>query len=280
MSEEALSPTQESLWYYADATNQPVGPMPLSKLQHLATVGMISSETLVIEDGGSKWRAFATIFPQRRFRLFRTTPPPPVSAQAASASAPRRWPTILVLIVLVAVIATPILLFVTGKRFASQAASQAKAPNAQPIDRFLGLKEKFSLGDFTYKIESVDSRSSIGPSFARTQASANGVFVIVNYSIKNESNETRTSVSDDFVLRDAKGREFRPASKANTALLMQHRNKDFHPSELQPGLEHETAIAFEIPDDAANSRESLLIVPEKRGTPYYFGHPYYIKLRW
>ena len=58
-----LSPESQSLWYYADAANEPVGPLPMDVLQRLAGVGVISPETHVLEKGGTEWKKFASIVP-------------------------------------------------------------------------------------------------------------------------------------------------------------------------------------------------------------------------
>lgn len=57
------SPESQSLWYYADATNQPVGPLPMDVLQQLASVGVISPETHILEEGGTEWKKFSSIVP-------------------------------------------------------------------------------------------------------------------------------------------------------------------------------------------------------------------------
>ena len=59
------SPESQSLWYYADAANQPVGPLPFSDLQQLAAAGVIQPETHIIEEGGTEWKKFASIIPLR-----------------------------------------------------------------------------------------------------------------------------------------------------------------------------------------------------------------------
>ena len=77
MNEPALNPSPESqsLWYYADAANEPVGPLPMDVLQRLAGVGVISPETHVLEKGGTEWKKFASIVP------------PPACAETEPASA-------------------------------------------------------------------------------------------------------------------------------------------------------------------------------------------------
>jgi len=122
--------------------------------------------------------------------------------------------------------------------------------------------QTFRLGNFSYTIGRCFYRNSIGPSGFETFPSGNALFVVVRYTILNETNGTQTVASDDFKLRDAKGRVYSPAAKALTALIMSESNKDFILSELQPGVEHQTATAFEIPHDATIGG-LVLMVPEK-----------------
>lgn len=122
--------------------------------------------------------------------------------------------------------------------------------------------QTFRLGDFSYTIGQCYYKHEIGQRGFETLPSNGAFFLVVRYTIQNESRETQTVASDDFTLRDAKGREFSPSSKALTALMMSGANKDFILSELQPGLEHQTMTAFEVPESATHGG-LFLIVPQK-----------------
>lgn len=122
--------------------------------------------------------------------------------------------------------------------------------------------QTFRLGKYSYNIGRCFYKNSIGPSGFETFPAGKAVFCVVHYSILNETQETQTVASDDFNLRDAKGRVFRPSARALTALIMRGANKDFILSELQPGVEQQTMTAFEIPPDATVGG-LVLIVPEK-----------------
>ena len=67
------SADSSSRWYYADASQQPVGPIAASTLQVLYANGVISSETLIIPEGGADWQAYRAVFPVTQ----QPTPPPP-----------------------------------------------------------------------------------------------------------------------------------------------------------------------------------------------------------
>lgn len=59
-------------YYYADPTNNPVGPYQLEDLHQLHAEGVIQSDTLVAEEGGASW------FPYRSLVI-----PPPVAEMPA-----------------------------------------------------------------------------------------------------------------------------------------------------------------------------------------------------
>jgi hypothetical protein len=54
---------ETSLWFYADANNQPVGPLTFEALRQLSAAGTISPRTQVIQQGDSSWRTFAEVVP-------------------------------------------------------------------------------------------------------------------------------------------------------------------------------------------------------------------------
>lgn len=91
------SPSPNSLWFYADSNNQPVGPVPFVELKKFVAAGVIQPKTQVFEKGGSEWRAFATIAPVPPKLPPATVQPVASRAQSKPANAPRRKLTILAL---------------------------------------------------------------------------------------------------------------------------------------------------------------------------------------
>ena len=124
-----------------------------------------------------------------------------------------------------------------------------------------GIGDEFQLGDYKYRITDANRRSNVGNQFINEQASAGATFLIVSYTIENCTNKTQTVLSEDFTLVDGKGREFRPSSDVNTALLAGE-DKDFLLSELQPGIPRRMSVGFEVPESIPLS-EFTLSVPEK-----------------
>ncbi len=119
------------------------------------------------------------------------------------------------------------------------------------------LKKDFKLGDFTYNVKSVSIETSVGNGYAEKQASEDARFLVVEYTIRNDSDATATVQTGDFRIIDAAGRAYRPSTEANLAL-----GKDFLISEVQPGLKKKLRVAFEMPTESANGVVTL-VIPEK-----------------
>ena len=74
------SPSTPSVrWYYADANNQPTGPLAANALQSLYQSGTISADTLILPEGGTTWQPYHSVFPANR----QFVPPPPLPPQPA-----------------------------------------------------------------------------------------------------------------------------------------------------------------------------------------------------
>ena len=124
-----------------------------------------------------------------------------------------------------------------------------------------GINDEFQLGDYKYRITGAQQQGYVGNEFMNERASAGATFLIVSYTIENCTNETQTVLAEDFKLLDSKGREFRPSSDVNTALLAEG-DKDFLVSELQPGIPRRMKVGFEVPNSIPIS-DFTLLVPEK-----------------
>lgn len=146
------------------------------------------------------------------------------------------------------------------KQRAELDAAEAKRSAAVAAERAEQART-FVLGDFRYRIGAVQIVSHVGRGYSRKPASDGARFVVVSYTIENMGDRTETVLSDDFYIVDDRDRKFRASSEANVALVMSS-GKDFLLSELQPGISRKMATAFEVPEDVANGRFTL-VVPEK-----------------
>ncbi len=146
----------------------------------------------------------------------------------------------------------------------AEVASDANdASSSNSDDGIMDVGQAFDLGDYSYKVIQWKTINQLGGQFMQTRPSQGATFVILEYEITNNTNKTQTAMTGDFKLIDGRGREFRTASKVETALSMSDpNNQDFLVSELQPGLKRTMRTGFEVPVDAA-SGSLTLIIPEK-----------------
>lgn len=293
MTPDTSVPSQdgEPLYFYADANNDPVGPLSLRKLHHIRSVGVIGDETLIVEDGGSEWRPYAT---------FAVPAQPPPLTPARMEKSPARSPLVVSLVgaclLLLAVIAGLVVFIGSIRSGASSQAKQTRAsvppplatppspsplpstpareiaerkserkarkaasPPPSPTAKQLAQFEKFRLGNYSYEIKECEAVTRVSGQGQTKEAGPEAVFVVVRYSIQNETNSPEAVLSNDFKIADAKGTTFTHSAEAGSTLLAL---EEAIFRELQPGVAKDAITAFEIPR-ATLDDELTLIVPEK-----------------
>ena len=148
---------------------------------------------------------------------------------------------------------------------ADRSAEQTGSSGVQPKTvAMYDIGQSVRLGDFSYTVDKVYAQKTIGDTseFGMGETASKGaIFVIVDFTIENMSNESATVMTDDFILVDARGRKFSTSSDATTALAFAT-DQDWILTELQPGLPAEQKTAFMIPENA-NAPGLHLIIPEK-----------------
>ena len=139
------------------------------------------------------------------------------------------------------------------------------APQKKPKPRRrgeIGIGTPFSLGGFTYTIRAARTTPVVGGEFSHEVAPWGATFLLVHFSIRNDTSRTATVLAEDFKIEDGKGRTFDPSSDASTALLMAGETDDWLFRELQPGITQQGICPFLIPNDAL-APGLTLVVPEK-----------------
>jgi hypothetical protein len=285
-------------WYFADSENQPRGPISREELDSFASSGHISAESLVIREGESEWRRYDSLQAATASASSTLPPPPKPPARKADSKRAFTVALILTLffcapigliwaalskrltrVQRIAALSlglfvffvswVPMLVgFYRGFGESSSYATQDSQTGDQPStsegkssesSNIAEMGKRFVLGDFAYEIQMTEWRTSIGADFGRVEPSATGIFLIVHYSIENIGNKTETVLSDDFLVEDSRGRQYRPSSRATTALTMENDQKDWLLSELQPGIAMDTETAFEIPDSISDEKLTLIV---------------------
>ena len=100
------------------------------------------------------------------------------------------------------------------------------------------IGKPIQIGHFIYTINNVEFRKSVGNEFVGE--TADGIYMLVNLSIKNVSKETRTLDGSLFAVTDTDG------IAASTALEMSGK-KTLLMKECQPNITTKGILAFEVP---------------------------------
>ena len=119
----------------------------------------------------------------------------------------------------------------------------AEETQKQEVESSLG--KPIEIGNFIYTIQSVSFRKSIGDEyFGET---ADGIYMLVNLSIRNISDETRTLDGSLFAVTDVNGTKYEFSTEASTALEMSGK-KTLFLKECQPNITTKGCLVFEVPE--------------------------------
>lgn len=120
-------------------------------------------------------------------------------------------------------------------------------------EKVYSIGELISSGDYELQVTEVTSSRVVGSEFINSKASEGGIYVVVNYTIKNISNKPLGAFDlPDPKLNDPAGNKYDPdigatASYASVADLDQ---KVF--SDLNPGISTKGAKVFEVASERFN----------------------------
>lgn len=131
------------------------------------------------------------------------------------------------------------------------------APPPAPTPTY-AINAPFQLGSYSYQIDQVEVTDQVGRSrYTRVRPSPGAVFLVIRYTETNNGTETQTGAGSPIQFRDGQARTYQPSSRAETALMMEERGEIL--PQLQPGVAHEGATVFEIPQDAAFGAGTLIV---------------------
>jgi hypothetical protein len=119
------------------------------------------------------------------------------------------------------------------------------------------LGKGFQLGEYTYTITGCKTAATLG----RIRSGPGATYVVVTFSVRNESKRTRAVPTDDFTLEDAKGTIYRNCRDATTALWTSGNESDLFLNEVPPGITTRSVSAFEV--QVASLKQPIkLVIPE------------------
>lgn len=110
------------------------------------------------------------------------------------------------------------------------------------------IGEQVQSGDLAFTVNSVKEYQSLGNSF--TSKDAQGVFKVVSLKIENVGKETKTIDSSMIKLTDSEGRTFERSIDGQTAKGLSQGQVDLFLQQVQPGLNVNGEIVFDVPETA------------------------------
>lgn len=103
-----------------------------------------------------------------------------------------------------------------------------------------------SLKGTAYTVKSVETTSSLGSSF--TKEKANGQFIVIDLTLKNEKNEPATILEDNLKLIGGNGSQYSTSTDGSFAV-----NDAFVIlEEIQPGVKQSGKLVYDVPKNAVN----------------------------
>jgi hypothetical protein len=107
------------------------------------------------------------------------------------------------------------------------------------------IGDQIEVGNFSYVVNSAKFAKTIGGEYS--QKTADGVFLIVNVTFRNNDNEEHTLDNSFFKLTDEAGTEFSSSSEGETALEMSGQETLFL-KQCNPHIAKSGLLVFEVPD--------------------------------
>lgn len=107
------------------------------------------------------------------------------------------------------------------------------------------IGDEISVGNFNYRVNSIKYRKSIGDEFSSQKA--DGIYLIINISLKNMDKEEHTLDNSLFKLTDESGKEYESSTEGTTALEMGG-NQTLFFKQCNPNIQKEGLLCFEVPE--------------------------------
>jgi len=107
------------------------------------------------------------------------------------------------------------------------------------------IGKTFQVGHFEYTINAVRFKKTIGDEFF--SETADGIYMLVDLTIKNIDNKTRTLDNSLFAVTDKNGVQFDYSSDGSTALELSG-GKTLFLKDCHPGIATKGTLVFEVPE--------------------------------
>ena len=117
-----------------------------------------------------------------------------------------------------------------------------------PVAKVYNLGEKFTLGDLSYTLNSIDQIDFLGSEYA--YKTTEGMYYLVEFTIENNGNSEKSiTPSNDFEVTDEKGRKYTPDLGLSIYASVMGFEVFAVIEKLQPGIPKTGIIVFELPKE-------------------------------
>ncbi|GAB4490497.1 MAG: hypothetical protein OHK0019_09390 [Saprospiraceae bacterium] len=117
----------------------------------------------------------------------------------------------------------------------------------EPKVEYKKIGDAIEVGNFVYRVEGVQFKKKLGNEFV--SETADGIFLLVQMSIKNISKESRTLDNSMFKLVDEQEAEYESSTRGTTAVEMSGGQTLFL-KQCQPNIQTSGLLVFEVPSEA------------------------------
>lgn len=125
------------------------------------------------------------------------------------------------------------------------ASNQSTAENFTNIPKYKKIGDQIDIGNFSYVVNSIKFIKTIGGEF--TQQTADGVYLVVSVTFRNNDNKEHTLDNSFFKLTDENGAEYESSIDGATALEMEGKETLFL-KQCNPNITKKGLIIFEVPE--------------------------------
>jgi hypothetical protein len=112
--------------------------------------------------------------------------------------------------------------------------------------RYARIGDELNIEHFTYRVNKMYYKKTIGNEF--TKKTADGVFLIINLSLKNNDNEAHTIDNSLFKLTDQSGTQYESSNDGSIALQMSGQETLFL-KQCNPKIQKQGLLIFEVPSE-------------------------------
>ncbi|MDQ0149208.1 DUF4352 domain-containing protein [Eubacterium multiforme] len=156
----------------------------------------------------------------------------------------------------------------SGSSSSDNSNNKSQSQTQESKNKVVKLNEQSKIGDVGVKVLKVKETKNISNEAGKSKA--NGKFIIIELSLKNESKDPIQYDSHDFTLNnDGKSYEiddnsFDASGNMNSQQSIYNNNKDFIGvyDKFNPGITKKTYLVFDVPKDLDLSKTNLVIAQD------------------